>query len=189
MKSEDYYIVKVILLIFSIMIAICAIYYYNTQQLNTKNIKTYVPHDENVYKNNYRPFDKIDEKKYVKPQTLVKLYNEEPVIFTNKNSIDFDNKNVFNIYKNGDTVKNIGFDEEIIIHFSHEYKKHSKFEEELEEVYTTDLVESEDPTYDYYEIFNYSIKPNKSDLPIANVPLCALNDGSKSLKLSDRIHL
>jgi hypothetical protein len=188
MESEDYYVVKVILLLFSILIAICAIYYYNTQ-LDTKNIKTYVPHDENVFKNNYRPFAKIDEPKYAKPQTLVKLYDEEPVVFTNKNSIDFDNKNVFNIYKNGDTVKNIGFDEEIIIPYSQEYKKHSKFEEELEDVYNTDLVESEDPTYDYYEIFNYSIKPNKSDLPIANVPLCVLNDESKSLKLSDRIHL
>jgi len=188
MESEDYYIVKVILLLFSILIAIYFIYYYNTL-LTIKNIKTYVPRDEDVFDKNYRPFVKIDEIKYTKPQTLVKLYNEEPVIFTNKNNIDFDNKNVFNIYKNGDIVNNIGFDEDVIIPNSLESKKHSKFEEDLEDVYNMDLVESEDPNYDYNEIFNYSIKPNKSDLPIANVPLCVLNDGSKSLKLSDRIHL
>jgi len=194
MESEDYYIVKVILIFFFILIAICLIYYYNTL-LNTKNIKNiknikiYVPYDKNIFDKNYRPLVKIDENKYTKPQTLVKLYNEEPVIFTNKNSIEFDNKNVFNIYKNGDIVNNIGFDEDVIITYSLESKKNSKFEEDLEDVYNMDLVESEDPNYDYNEIFNYSIKPNKSDLPIANVPLCVLKDGSKSLKLSDRIHL
>jgi len=188
MKTEYLSIVKNILILFIILISISAIYYY-TIRIKTKNIKTYFPHDENIFENNYRPFVKIDEKKYAKPHTLVKLYDEEPVIFTNKNNIDFDNKNVFNMYKNGDIVNNIGFNEEIIIPSSLESKKHSRFEQDLDEVYTMDLVESEDPTYNYYEVFNYSIKPNKSDLPIANVPLCALNDESKSLKLSDRIHL
>jgi hypothetical protein len=52
-----------------------------------------------------------------------------------------------------------------------------------------DLVENDNPNYDYNEIYDYTVKPNKSDLPLVNVPLYALNDGVNSLKLSDRIYL
>ena len=61
----------------------------------------------------------------------------------------------------------------------------AKYEPELEEVYSTTLRGDEYDTESSDEIFNYSIKPNKSDLPIVNPPLQLLISNAP-LRLSER---
>lgn len=62
----------------------------------------------------------------------------------------------------------------------------SKYEPELEEVYGTTLRGNEyDPQTPPDEIYNYCIKPNKSDLPIVNPPLQLLLNNAP-LRLSER---
>lgn len=61
----------------------------------------------------------------------------------------------------------------------------AKYEPELEEVYSTTLRGNEYDTESSDEIFNYSIKPNKSDLPIVNPPLRLLMSNAP-LRLSER---
>ena len=61
----------------------------------------------------------------------------------------------------------------------------SKYEPELEEVYGTTLRGNDYDTQSPDEIFNYSIKPNKSDLPIVNPPLQLLRSNAP-LRLSER---
>lgn len=61
----------------------------------------------------------------------------------------------------------------------------AKYEPELEEVYSTTLRGDEYDTESSDEIFNYSIKPNKSDLPIVNPPLRLLMSNAP-LRLSER---
>jgi len=62
----------------------------------------------------------------------------------------------------------------------------SKYEPELEEVYATTLRGNEyDPQIPPDEIYNYCIKPNKSDLPIVNPPLQLLLNNAP-LRLSER---
>ena len=62
----------------------------------------------------------------------------------------------------------------------------SKYEPELEEVYGTTLRGNEyDPQPPPDEIYNYCIKPNKSDLPIVNPPLQLLLNNAP-LRLSER---
>jgi hypothetical protein len=58
----------------------------------------------------------------------------------------------------------------------------SNFDPELEEVYNTNLTGNYD---DNKEIFDYSIKPNKTDLPIINPPLQLLKTDAP-LRLSER---
>jgi hypothetical protein len=58
----------------------------------------------------------------------------------------------------------------------------SIFDPELEEVYNTNLTGNYD---DNNEIFDYSIKPNKTDLPIVNPPLQLLKTDAP-LRLSER---
>jgi hypothetical protein len=56
---------------------------------------------------------------------------------------------------------------------------------ELEEVYNTTLRGEENHTNKPDEVYNYSIKPNKSDLPIVNPPLQLLKNNAP-LRLSER---
>ena len=58
----------------------------------------------------------------------------------------------------------------------------SNFDPELDEVYNTSLTGNYD---DNKEIYDYSIKPNKTDLPIVNPPLQLLKTDAP-LRLSER---
>ena len=60
-----------------------------------------------------------------------------------------------------------------------------KYEPELEEVYNTTLRGDENHSNKPDEVYNYSIKPNKSDLPIVNPPLQLLKNNAP-LRLSER---
>ena len=63
--------------------------------------------------------------------------------------------------------------------------KNNTFDSDLEKVYVDDIADNTDPDNNYNEIYDYSIKLQKTDLPVANVPICMLKD-NKSLKLSER---
>jgi len=191
MKSEDFSILEIMWIIFVIILAIFILYYYNyvSNIENPTNTSFHIPNIGVLFKNNIKPIKKEDDVKIRCPQKLTNLYNEEPTILSNKYEIDLVNKNAFNMYTDSNHIDNQGFDEEIIRHNSTDSQKLREFDKSLNDVYTMDLVENDNPNYDYNEIYDYTVKPNKSDLPLVNVPLYALNDGVNSLKLSDRIHL
>jgi hypothetical protein len=60
-----------------------------------------------------------------------------------------------------------------------------KYEPELEEVYNATLRGDKNHSNKPDEVYNYSIKPNKSDLPIVNPPLQLLKNNAP-LRLSER---
>jgi hypothetical protein len=91
------------------------------------------------------------------------------------------------MYSSNKDIDNANFNKEIITQDTIKTPEQRVFTPELEKIYTTDLAENTNPNFDYNQIYNYSLKPNKGDLPIANVPLCALKDNHKSFKLSDRM--
>jgi hypothetical protein len=191
MKSEDFSILEIMWIIFVIILAIFILYYYNylSNIENPTNTSFHIPYIGVLFKNNIKPIKKEEDEKIRCPQKLTNLYNEEPTILSNKYEIDLVNKNAFNMYNDSNHIDNRGFDEEIIRHNSIDSRKLREFDKSLNDVYTMDLVENDNPNYDYNEIYDYTVKPNKSDLPLVNVPLYALNDGVNSLKLSDRIYL
>jgi len=121
------------------------------------------------------------------PPKLVNLYQEDIPVMPNKNDLDVINKNTFNMYSSNKDIDNVNFNKEIITQDTIKTPEQRVFTPELEKIYTDDLAENTDPNFDYNQIYNYSLKPNKGDLPIANVPLCALKDNHKSFKLSDRM--
>jgi hypothetical protein len=96
---------------------------------------------------------------------------------------------------NNDTMKNYTYNiENVDIHKDNLSNSdnnklgcaNSKYEPELEEVYETTLRGNEyDPKTQPGEIYDYCIKPNKSDLPIVNPPLQLLLNNAP-LRLSER---
>ena len=84
-------------------------------------------------------------------------------------------------------VDNTNFNKEIITQDTIKTAEQRVFSHDLEKIYTTDLAENNNPNLDYNQIYNYSLRPNKGDLPLANVPLCVLKDNHMSFKLSDRM--
>lgn len=121
------------------------------------------------------------------PPKLVNLYEQNIPPMPNKNDLDVINKNTFNMYSSDKDIDNANFNKEIITQDSIKTPEQRVFTPELEKIYTDDLAENINPDFDYNQIYNYSLRPNKGDLPIANVPLCALKDNHKSFKLSDRM--
>ena len=61
----------------------------------------------------------------------------------------------------------------------------SEYDPELDEIYNTSLRGDDKYKNIDNEIFNYSIKPNKTDLPIVNAPAHLLLNGAP-LRLSER---
>jgi len=126
----------------------------------------------------------IDKKNNPPPPKLVNLYNEDLKKLENKNDIEYVNKNKILLYNDNDNGKlmqeNDNFEVEIIRPFI----KNNTFDSDLEKVYVADIADNNDPNNNYNEIYDYSIKLQKTDLPLANVPLCFLKD-NKSLKLSE----
>tara|TARA_B100000795_G_scaffold264300_1_gene244638 strand:+ start:6694 stop:7251 length:558 start_codon:yes stop_codon:yes gene_type:complete len=121
------------------------------------------------------------------PPKLINLYNEDIKQLPNKNDINIINKSRINLYNNNNLIDNPNFNKEIITQESIKTKKDREFDPELEKVYTTDLAENNNPNIDYNQIFDYSVKPNKSDLPMVNMPACYLKSNSRSFKLSDKL--
>jgi len=201
MKNEEFSYVEIIWVIFIFLLAIYVFNYYKnnpeqtyqyvpTQQLtNSEKLNGYASGTSNAsgasnasgsggiasnsnHKNNLAP-----------PPKLTNLYNEETQVIQSKNEIDIINKNNILMYKDEFQTSNPTFENELI-----NTNMSGEFSHDLEKVYTQDLVENTDTNHDYNEMFDYCVKPNKSDLPIANVPLYALKDTTCSLKLSDNFN-
>ena len=126
------------------------------------------------------------------PQELsVNKVNNINVSTTKPNNINNDHNKIYNElgkYKKTNkytyNIDNVDFHKDNIN--SDESKlgnpNNSNFDPELEEGYNTNLTGNYD---DNNEIFDYSIKPNKTDLPIVNPPLQLLKTDAP-LRLSER---
>jgi hypothetical protein len=118
------------------------------------------------------------------PPKLVNLYNEDFKKMANKNDIDYVNKNNILLYNDKDKGKLMNENDNFEVEIIRPFIKDSIFDSELEKVYIDNIADNNDPNNNYNEIYDYSVKLQKSDLPLANVPVCFLKN-NKSLKLSE----
>lgn len=91
-----------------------------------------------------------------------------------KNDLNVVHANNFNMYQEGDNIDTYGFQQEVV------QPNRQTFSDELEEVYNLSSIQNH-PTFQ-----SEIIKPNKSDLPIANIPMYILKDDEKPLRLSEK---
>lgn len=115
------------------------------------------------------------------PPKLVNLYDEDYKVIRNKNDIECVNKDSILLYDTTYKSDNESFDVELM----RPYMKNNKFLEELEDVYNTRISSRDSNDIDNDELYESSLRQQKTDLPLANIPVYALLD-NKSLKLSDR---
>ena len=192
MEEEDNSM-EAILWVFLIAILIMSIAYYinyfmyNKQYIlipNKNGEKDVEQHTESTYQPGYSNVTNENKKNNPPPPKLINLYNEDYKKMVNKNDIDYVNKNNILLYNDKDKGKlmkeNDNFEVEIIRPFI----KNNTFDSELEKVYVDDIANNNDPNNNYNEIYDYSVKLQKTDLPLANVPVCFLKD-NKPLKLSE----
>jgi hypothetical protein len=189
MKDKYLYYIELICIIFLICFALYIYVNIKGNNINDKkinNIKNINNYDTSKpYKINDILNDNAVKKKDVPPPKLVNIYNEPIKSLPNKNDIDLINKNRINIYNENVDINNPNFNKEIILQNDIKTKQQREFSKELENVYTADIAENTNPNIDYTEIFDYSTKPNKTDLPIKNVPMCLLKRDVKSYRFSD----
>jgi hypothetical protein len=112
-----------------------------------------------------------------------------------KDNIDDDHNRIYKEYTSYKTTKdinnytyninNIDFDKDIVIDNNNKLGNPNKsnYEPALEKIYNTKLKGNNDE--DNNELFDYSIRPNKTDLPIVNPPLQLLK-ANAPLRLSER---
>ena len=181
MKDNEIYYIEIICIIFLIVFAFLLFFNMSKNTLREK--------EETIISKPVSIPVKIDHNnvKVRCPPKLVNLYNQNIPPMPNKNDLDVINKNTFNMYSSNKDIDNANFNKEIITQDTIKTPEQRVFTPELEKIYTDDLAENTNPKFDYNQIYNYSLRPNKGDLPIANVPLCALKDNHKSFKLSDRM--
>lgn len=187
MRDNEIYYIEIICIIF--LILFIALLFFN--------VKLEKPIEEDSNDDNYiMPSTQSTQPKICKPNIdvkvrcppkLVNLYNEDIKHLPNKNDINVINKTKINLYDNNYSVENPNFNKSIITQDSIKSSKDREFAPELEKVYTTDLAENINPNIDYTQIYDYSVKPNKSDLPMVNMPACYLKGNSRSYKLSDKL--
>jgi hypothetical protein len=170
MKYDGYY-----LAFFVFIGLIVIIYYYNIQQQQELSVNKI----NNV--NNANSINNVN--KVNKVNTL------------KKNNINDDHNKIYNElgkYKKTNNINytydidNVDFHKDIISGDDNKLgnKNHNNFDPELDEVYSANLT-GNDITSDNNEMFDYSIKPNKTDLPIINPPLQLLKTDAP-LRLSER---
>ena len=167
MKYDGYY-----LAFFVFIGLIVIIYYYNIQQQQELSVNKI----NNV--NNANSINNVNKVNTLKTNNINddhnKIYNELGKYKKTNNinyTYDIDNVDLHKDIISGDDNK-LG------------NKNHSNFDPELDEVYSANL-RGNDITSDNNEIFDYSIKPNKTDLPIINPPLQLLKMDAP-LRLSER---
>lgn len=181
MRDNEIYYIEIICIVF--LIVFVFLLFFNMS-------KNTVQEKEEPVKPKPLPVPTKIDKNDVKvrcPPKLVNLYDQDVPPIPNKNDLDVINKNTFNMYSSNKDINNANFNKEIITQDTIKTPEQRVFTPELEKIYTDDLAENINPNFDYNQIYNYSLRPNKGDLPIANVPLCVLNDNHKSFKLSDRM--
>jgi len=115
-------------------------------------------------------------KKYDKVRCPPNIAHSYKIINNNElNKAHTDNNNIYHINDINNINDNMnGFQSEVI------KPKKQIFSQELEDIYTLSSI------HDYPKQTNDIIKPNKSDLPIINVPMFILKDNDKPLRLSEK---
>ena len=161
MKYEGYY-----LAFFVFIVLILIVYYYNIQQRQELNVKRE---------------DKVDKVGNVNNNAIQKnninINNDHNKIYGELEKYKKTNNYTYNI-------DNVDFHKDIINNDESKLgnPNNSNFDPELDEVYNANLTGNYD---DNKEIYDYSIKPNKTDLPIINPPLQLLKSDAP-LRLSER---
>jgi hypothetical protein len=192
MKIEEYNYFEDILWIVLIVFLILAIGYYVKYYYDTYMNNQLLPSNNNIENNikngkyttstlkNKIELNRVND---VAPPKLVNLYEEDYIVIRNKNDIECTNRDNILLYDDTYKTDNESFDVELM----RPYLKKNTFAEDLENVYTsTSKISAHNAKNgENDEIYDYSLKPQKSDLPIANIPVYALLD-NKSLKLSER---
>ena len=200
MEEEDNSM-EAILWVFLIAILIMSIAYYinyfmyNKQYIliPNKNYEKDASHTKSTYHPSYPDNtnninNALENKKAnPPPPKLVNLYNEDFKKMANKNDIDYVNKNNILLYNDNDMGKLMKENDNFEVEIIRPFMKDSTFDSDLEKVYVDDIADNNDPKNNYNEIYDYSVKLQKTDLPLANVPVCFLKD-NKSLKLSENIN-
>ena len=166
MKYEGYY-----LAFFVFIGLIVIIYYYNIQQQQELSVNRI---------NNVNNVNSINNINTSKPN-IININNDHNKIYDELGKY----KKTNNINYTYD-IDNVDFHKDIISGDDNKLgnKNHSDFDPELDEVYNTNL-RGNDIISDNNEIFDYSIKQNKTDLPIINPPLQLLKTDAP-LRLSER---
>ena len=166
MKYEGYY-----LAFFVFIGLIVIIYYYNIQQQQELSVNKI---------NNVNNVNSINNVNTSKPN-IININNDHNKIYDELGKY----KKTNNINYTYD-IDNVDFHKDIISGDDNKLgnKNHSDFDPELDEVYNTNL-RGNDIISDNNEIFDYSIKQNKTDLPIINPPLQLLKTDAP-LRLSER---
>ena len=166
MKYEAYY-----LAFFVFIGLIVIIYYYNIQQQQELSVNKI---------NNVNNVNSINNVNTSKPN-IININNDHNKIYDELGKY----KKTNNINYTYD-IDNVDFHKDIISGDDNKLgnKNHSDFDPELDEVYNTNL-RGNDIISDNNEIFDYSIKQNKTDLPIINPPLQLLKTDAP-LRLSER---
>ena len=161
MKYEGYY-----LAFFVFIGLILIVYYYNIQQTQELGVK-HVDNVDNVNNVNNNAIQKNN----------ININNDHNKIYDELGKYKKINNYIYNI-------DNVDFHKDIINNDESKLGNlnNSNFDPELDEVYNTSLTGNYD---DNKEIYDYSIKPNKTDLPIINPPLQLLKSDAP-LRLSER---
>ena len=159
MKNDGYYI------LFFIFIGLLIIIFYNQSQTPLQPMRLSQQHTQQQQPSLHKYHTEQDQQMNKKTNKEDYTYNIENI------NIHKDNLNL------GNNENKLGL--------GTANAANSKYEPELEEVYNTTLRGDEYDTQSSDELFNYSIKPNKSDLPIVNPPLQLLMSNAP-LRLSER---
>lgn len=165
MKYEGYY-----LAFFAFIGIIIIILYFNIQQQQELSVKL----NNNVRTMNTK--NNINTIRCIKKDNIDDDHNKIYKEYTSyKKTKDIDNYTY--------NIDNIDFNKDIVVD-NNKLGNPNRciYEPELDEIYKTNLKGTND---NYNEIYDYSIKPNKSDLPIVNPPLHLLK-ANAPLRLSER---
>jgi hypothetical protein len=187
-KEEEVYDYLWIILIVILLLAVGYYINYMTSMLGYTNSEQqqHSQHSQQHHQHKQRwhleQNGRIDkEGLQMHPPNLVKLYNEDYKVIRNKNDIECVNKDSILLYDHRYTPENDNFDVELM----RPYHKNDKFLVELEDVYNTRISSRDAGDIENDEIYDYSLRQQKTDLPLANIPVYALLD-DKPLRLSDR---
>ena len=174
MKYEGFYIV------FFIFIGLLLIIFnYNIQQQQIVNTRIVSNINATAIANAATAATPIKQNKMNVDDDHIRLYREDAKYKKLDNTKD--TKYTYNI-DNIDILKDtIGNNEESKLG----NPNRSEYDPELDEIYNTSLRGDDKYKNIDNEIFNYSIKPNKTDLPIVNAPAHLLLNGAP-LRLSER---
>lgn len=182
MKIEAYNYEDMLLIILSVLLILAIgyyVFYYYNNYINSKPIL--LPNRIDVLeKDDIQGIKKTREIKDIAPPKLVNLYNEDYKVLKSKNDIECTNKDSILLFNNNYKSDNDSFDIELM----RPYEKNNIVDKDLNDVYNSKMSGNAN-NKEGEEIYDYSLKKQKTDLPIANIPVYALLD-NKSLKLSER---